>query len=462
MRRTKIIATLGPASMGRIGALLRAGADVLRFNLSHGDPVEHARAMLEAGPAARLADLCGPKIRTGPAPEGGVRLTAGSLVTLAPGDAPTTPERVSVSYSRLAKEARPGQRVLLADGRMELGVEGRKGDGLLARVRVGGILESRKGVNLPGADLSVPAMTEKDERDLAAVARAKPEYVALSFVRSAEDLIRCRHAMDRRGLRSSSLIAKIETPEAVSRIETILEACDGIMVARGDLGVEMPQEELPAIQRRLVELADRKDRLCIVATEMLESMVQNPRPTRAEVSDVAAAVRDGTDAVMLSAETSVGRYPVGAVKAMSRILAAAEQSLLSAGELSSEASLTAGGGAGDLLALAAHAVSDGLPRACLAVATETGRSALFVSKSRPGCPILALSPSPGVVARMALYWGVRPVLCRAHRSHLALLREAETAAKRVLGARKGDPLVVLSGTPLGRSGNLNTLQIRRI
>ena len=418
--------------------------------------------MLRARPAAVLADLCGPKIRTGPAPEQGVRLAAGTLVTLVPGDAPSAPERVSVSYSRLAREVRPGQRILLADGRMELEAEGRRGGALLARVRVGGVLKSRKGVNLPGADLSVPALTRKDERDLSAVARAKPDYVALSFVRSAEDLLRCRRAMDERGLRSCGLIAKIETPEAVSRIGSILEACDGIMVARGDLGVEMPQEELPAIQRRLVDLADRKDRICIVATEMLESMVQNPRPTRAEVSDVAAAVRDGADAVMLSAETSVGRYPVAAVEAMARIVAAAEQSLLASGELSPQASSAAEGGPADLLALAAHRVCDGLPRACLAVATETGRSALFVSKSRPGCPILALSPSPAAVARMALYWGVRPVLCRPHRRHLSLLREAEAAAKRCLKARRGGPLVVLSGTPLGRSGTLNTLQIRKI
>ncbi|HOX08574.1 MAG TPA: pyruvate kinase, partial [Planctomycetota bacterium] len=296
-RRTKIVATTGPAtdSDRQLSELIRAGADCLRFNLSHGAAAEHVARIRRARAAARrigrhvavLVDLCGPKIRTGLAPKEGVRLQRGTVIEILPRPVESTPRRIGISYAGLAREIRPGQRILLADGRMELLAERVSGGRILARVKTGGVLTSRKGVNLPGANLSVPAMTAKDRSDLAAAAAVRPDYVALSFVRSAADLRRCRRAMNALGLADAGLIAKIETPEAVAVIDEVMAECEGVMVARGDLGVEMDPVEVPTVQRMLVERAARSDRLCIVATEMFESMIENPRPTRAEVSDVA-------------------------------------------------------------------------------------------------------------------------------------------------------------------------------
>ena len=471
-RRTKIIATTGPAagSAGRLAELIRAGADCLRFNFSHGTVAEHVARMRLARRLARqlgrrvalLADLGGPKLRTGDAPQGGVRLVRGARVEILPRPAESSPGRIGVSYRRLAAEVRAGQRILLADGRMEMVVEGVARGRVLARVRTGGILGARKGVNLPGARLSVPALTAKDRRDLAAAAAARPDYVALSFVRSAADLAQCRRAMRAVGLADAGLIAKIETPEALEAIDAVLGECDGVMVARGDLGVEMDPVEVPAAQRMLAERAARRDRLCIVATEMFESMVENERPTRAEVSDVAGAVRDGADAVMLSAETSVGRHPVAAVRIMARVLSAAERALAAGGALAGAAALEARGGDADLLALAARLIEEHLSGAVLVAATESGRTARFISKSRPPAPVLGLSPSERALDRMALYWGVLPVRCRRFRRHRDLMLAAERAAVRLAGARRGRQVVILSGTPLGVSGNTNTLQLRRV
>ncbi|MBI5211249.1 MAG: pyruvate kinase [Elusimicrobia bacterium] len=471
IRRTKIVATVGPAVEGaaRLERLIRAGADCLRFNFSHGTAEGHVRAMAEARAAARragrrvalLGDLCGPKIRSGPAPAGGVMLKTGSRVEVVPGSIESAPGRIGVTYGRLAREARPGQRILLADGRMELRVVAVRADRLITRVVRGGMLESRKGVNLPDADLSVPALTAKDKSDLRAMAKAGPDYVALSFVRTARDLRACRRAMDAVGLREAGLIAKLEKPEALDNLEAIVEACDGIMVARGDLGVEMPAERVPAAQIAMATAAARHDRLCIVATEMFESMIESPRPTRAEVSDVACAVRDCADAVMLSAETSKGRYPFEAVRAMARVLVAAESSQAQAGRLREAPSRETRGGVVDALALAAGLVGEAVGETVLAAATESGATARYLSKSRPAAPILGLSPKEETLRRMALYWGVLPVRIPRFRKHEDLLEEAGRCARR-LGAKPGWHVVILSGTPLGQSGRTNTLHLRRI
>ncbi len=471
IRRTKIVATIGPATHGsaRLTELVRAGADCLRFNFSHGTREEHVAAMLRARNAARrtgrqvalLADLCGPKIRTGSASPDGVRLKKGSRLEIVPGQGESTPKRLEVSYPRLARDVRKGQRVLLADGRIELVVEGVRGGRVLARVRTGGLLGAHKGVNLPGARLSTGALTAKDRRDLAAAAAGRPDYVALSFVRSPKDILACRRAMKRAGLGDAGLIAKIEKPEALECIDAIIEKCDGIMVARGDLGVEMRPEEVPAVQRLLVEKAAERDRICIVATEMFESMVMSPRPTRAEVSDVAGAVREGADAVMLSAETSIGRYPVEAVRAMSRALAATERSLAGSGRLATAASFETGGGVSDVLSVGARMIGRRVGNAVFVAATESGRTALYLSKSRPSSPVLGMSPSEDALRRMALYWGVLPVASRPYRRHHQLIRAAERAAVKFGGARRGGYVLVLSGTPLGRGGT-NTLHIRRV
>ncbi|MFA6318220.1 MAG: pyruvate kinase [Elusimicrobiota bacterium] len=472
MRRTKIVATVGPAVAGpeRLERLIRAGADCLRFNFSHGTALEHCRAMAHGRAAARragrnvalLADLCGPKIRTGPAPEAGVGLKTGSVIEVVPGSVESRPDRISVSYAGLAREVRKDQRLLLADGRMELRVSAVKGGAILARVVRGGVLGGRKGVNLPDSDLSVPALTSKDLADLRAMARAKPDYVALSFVRQAVDLRACRKAMDRVGLRRAWLIAKLEKPEALENLDAILAACDGIMVARGDLGVEMAAEDVPAAQARMTEAAARADRLCIVATEMFESMIESPRPTRAEVSDVACAVRDHADAVMLSAETSMGKYPFEAVAAMARVLEAAEAEQLRAGRLSAPECRRTAGGIPDALALAANLLGERTGGAVLAAATESGSTALYLSKSRPVSPILGLTPSEAALRRMALYWGVLPVRIPRLTRHADLLDEAGRCARRFAGAKAGGHVVILSGTPLGRSGRTNTLHLRKI
>ncbi len=401
-------------------------------------------------------------MRTGSAPPGGVRLKKGSRLEIVPGRAESTPGRIAVSYPRLARDVRKGQRVLLADGRIELVVEGVRGGRVLARVRTGGLLGGKKGVNLPGARFSTGALTARDRRDLAAAAAGRPDYVALSFVRSPKDLAACRRAMKRAGLADARLIAKIEKPEALECIDAVIEKCDGIMVARGDLGVEMRPEEVPAAQRLLVEKAARRDRICIVATEMFESMVMSPRPTRAEVSDVAGAVREGADAVMLSAETSIGRHPVEAVRAMSRVLAATERSLAGSGKLAVPASFETGGGMSDVLSVGARLIGRRAGGAVFVAATESGRTALYLSKSRPGSPILGVSPSERALARMALYWGVLPVASRRYKRHHHLIRAAERAAVKFADARRGQYVVILSGTPLGVSGNTNTLHLRRV
>lgn len=471
-RRTKIVATVGPAVAGpeRLERLIRAGADCLRFNFSHATAAEHVRAMGQARAAAGrarrtvalLGDLCGPKIRTGEAPEKGVTFKAGSTVEVVPGSVESTPMRIGVTYPGLAREVRPGQRILLADGRMELRVQAVAGVRVLARVVTGGVLKAHKGVNLPDTRLSVPAMTLKDLEDLKAMAKAKPDYVALSFVRSADDLKVCRKAMDRVGLRETRLIAKLEKPEALENLESIILACDGIMVARGDLGVEMPAEDVPAAQRRMTEAADRLDRVCIVATEMLESMIENSRPTRAEVSDVACAVRDCADAVMLSGETSMGKHPFEAVETMARVVVAAEAEQVRTGHLSEPQCRQTQGGLTDVLALAASLVSEKVGETVLVVATESGQTALYLSKSRPAACILGLSPSETVVRRMALYWGVMPVRIPRLFRHADLLDEAARCARAIAGIRRGGQLVILSGTPLGVSGRTNTLHIRKI
>ncbi len=472
MSQTKIVATVGPATSGpkRMHQLIAAGVDCLRFNFSHGEAHEHLEVMRIARAAAQrcgrqvaiLADLCGPKIRTGPASDVGITLKRGARLLVVPGSSESTPERICVSYPRLAKEVRRGQRILLADGRIELVVEAVRGGKVLTRIRTGGILGGRKGVNLPGAKLSAAALTVKDRRDLAVAAKGRPDFVALSFVRSARDLETCRRAMRKVGLGTAGLIAKIEKPEALDCIDGILEKCDGIMVARGDLGVEMQPEEVPVAQRELVRRAARQDRICIVATEMFESMVLNARPTRAEVSDVAGAVREGADAVMLSAETSVGRHPIEAVKAMGRVLAATERSLARTLALATVDSMEVEGGVTDILSVGATMIGREIGNAVFVAATESGRTARFLSKSRPSTAILGLSPSEETLRRMALYWGVTPVPSRKYKRHCHLIRAAERAAVRHAGARRGQYVVILTGTPLGVSGNTNTLMLRRV
>ncbi len=464
-RRAKIVCTLGPASGSRevVRSLLRGGMDVARLNFSHGDHASHGRLLRlvrsEAArlgrPVAVLQDLQGIKIRTGPVDGGGMTLRRGSSVTIRQGSGLCRDGVVFVSHPSLIKDARRGDRVLLDDGLMELSVTGKSGDSLRARVVEGGVLTGRKGVNLPAMRLSASPFTAKDARDLAFGIEHGVDYVAVSFVRTAGDL-RKAAARIKRSRKDIPLIAKIETPAAVENIEAILEAADGIMVARGDLGVEVPPEEVPLLQKMLIELANHRGKLVITATQMLESMTRHLRPTRAEAADVANAVIDGTDALMLSAETSAGNYPAKALAMMDRIVRKTESGVRA------EASYVHGGSYSEAVAEAAVEAAEDIGARYIVAFTHSGYTARLVGKFRPATPVLAFAPSREVVRRMSLYWGVRPMHMRQLRSTDAVFREVDRVLLREGLARRGQSIVVTASTPIGGAGKTNFLKLHRV
>jgi len=469
--RARIVATVGPASRSpdRLAALLEAGVSVFRLNLSHGALEEHAAVIraLRAVAAERgrapavLADLQGPKIRTGrTANDAPVTVAAGTAIELFAGAGPCDDRHIAISYPPLFREIRPGQALLINDGAIRLRVtecdpDRRRGR---AEALASGVYSSRKGVNLPGARLSISALTAKDRRDLDGLLGSGVDFVALSFVRTAADLRPLRRRLAREKA-PPALIAKIETPEAVADIAAILEDCDGIMVARGDLGVEVEPERVPLIQKDLIAAANRRGQTAIVATQMLESMVQSPRPTRAEASDVANAILDGADAVMLSAETSVGRFPVEAARMMAAIDARVAQSPL------------ADRGPRDLrlephrpyhaLCEAAAWASRDLGGAPIVVFTRSGATAQYLSHLRPPAPIWAFTPEPRAERRLALAWNVRtfPIAFSARVETLLAAADRRLLAAGL--ARRGAPVVVISGTsPV--SGMNDSIRLRRI
>jgi pyruvate kinase len=399
-RRAKIVATVGPASEApeRLRELIEAGVDVVRINMSHGERAHHVEVVDRVRkaaadvtrPVAIMADLGGPKIRTGRLQGGGpVELAGGATIRLLVDEIEGTAEAVSTNYPRLPEEVKPGDRVLIDDGLLELRVEAVEPGRVTARVAHGGLLHERKGINLPGVALSIPSVTEKDRADLAAMLDAGVDYVALSFVRSAADceqalaLIRGRHA-------GAGLIAKIEKPEAVDDLAAILEVVDGVMVARGDLGVEAPPESVPLYQKRIIAGALKAEKFVITATQMLQSMIDQPRPTRAEASDVANAVLDGTDAVMLSGETAVGRYPLEAVQTMDSLVRFTEASRVPDRGLAKRCIGVQTGSFGRALAKAAVSAAAEVSATKIVVFTEHGRMARHVAALRPRQRIIAL------------------------------------------------------------------------
>ncbi len=420
-RRTKIVATLGPASAapGMVERLVRAGVDVFRLNMSHGDHAGHEaayRAVRETAArlgvhTAVLADLSGPKIRTGRFEGGKVELVTGSQVIVTTRDVLGSATLIPSQYGALAGDVKVGDRVLLDDGNLELKVEGVQGTEIACTVMVGGTLKDKKGMNLPGVAVSAPSLTEKDRDDARFILGLGVDYLALSFVRKAADVRELRALVE--GVSGkAAIIAKIEKPEALERIEEILEASDGIMVARGDLGVELPPERVPIAQSQLVEMARSRGKPVIVATQMMESMISNPRPTRAEVSDVAGAVWSGTDAVMLSAETAAGAFPVGAVEMMDRVARDAEAHLWARGAFGGWArkvDASAPLSVEEAVARAATQLSRDLMVRAIVVFTRSGRSASTVSTWRPQAPVLARSSNPATCRRLMLCWGVVPV-----------------------------------------------------
>lgn len=482
---TKVVATIGPATEGEpeLAALIAAGVDVFRLNFSHGTQADHAavigharRLTAESGRnVALLQDLQGPKLRVGPLWGGGpVRLDAGATVRIASLDAmpePGTAERIATTYPHLAEDLRPGDRVLLDDGAMELRVESTdpapSGSGdVVCRVINGGVLRERKGVNLPGANLRVPALTPKDEADLAFGVAHGVDLVALSFVRTPEDVRHAKRVITRLGGRQP-VIAKIEKPEAVAALEAIVRVSDGIMVARGDLGVELSPEAVPAVQKRAIRLANRRGIPVITATQMLESMMANPRPTRAEASDVANAILDGSDAVMLSGETAVGAHPLAAVEVMNRIARETEQSDFyragAGGNRRGELDLAPAAARSDAhaVARAAKALAQALPARLIVVLTTSGRTAGIVASERPGVPIVAITASDEVSRRLLLWHGLVAITSEGRFGS-----EATISIDAILGSyhlvAPGDRIVILSSTPRSPRQRSVSLQIHRV
>ncbi|MFE6638607.1 pyruvate kinase [Streptomyces tendae] len=471
MRRAKIVCTLGPAtdSYDQIKDLVDAGMDIARFNFSHGTHAEHEeryhrvrKASDETGRSVgALADLQGPKIRLGHFGEGPVLLERGDSFTITveegvEGDRHTC----GTTYAGLAEDVTPGERVLVDDGKVCLEVTGVDGPRVRTRVIEGGMVSDHKGLNLPGVAVSVPALSKKDEDDLRWALRNGFDVVALSFVRSGRDVLDVHRIMDEEG-RRLPVIAKVEKPQAVENIEDIVAAFDGIMVARGDLGVEMPLEQVPIVQKRAIKLAKRNAKPVIVATQMLDSMIDNARPTRAEASDVANAVIDGTDAVMLSGETSVGKHATDTVRTMARIVAAAEEDILAKGlpPLTERNKPRTQGGA---VARAAAEMGDFLGAKFLVAFTQSGDTVRRLSRYRSPIPLLAFTPEPATRSQLSLTWGVETFLGPHVDSTDAMVDQVDELLTRYGRCEKGDTVVITAGSPPGVSGTTNLVRVHHI
>ncbi len=471
-RRTKIVATVGPASSSddRLLALMEAGADVFRLNFSHGERTEKEPLIRRIRDLSRqrrravaiLGDLQGPKIRTGVMAGGALELVPGEEVTITTREVVGVGKLIPTTYRELPGDVNPGDRILLDDGLLELAVLDSAGDEVRCRVTVGGTLRDRKGINLPGVSVSTPALSEKDREDLAFCMRMELDYVALSFVRRARDVQELKEFLFQEKS-DLQVVAKIEKPEAVADFDAILEAADGIMVARGDLGVEMRPEKVPLIQKRIIRKCNEAGKPVITATQMLESMIDHPRPTRAETSDVANAILDGTDAVMLSAETASGRYPVEAVSLMVRVAEDVEgdpelkeKVFHPIPEIRGYRRLP------EAIGQAACRVAESVGATAILAFTQTGSTAALVAKYRPALPIFAVTPSQAVRRRLALVAGVRSIRVDIEGDTEAQIRSVEEA---VLGAgvlQRGDVVVITMGSPVSAPGTTNLLKVHRL
>jgi pyruvate kinase len=467
-RRAKIVCTLGPAtsSFEMIDRLMRAGMDVARMNFSHGSPEEHAArfaAVRRASkhhqkPVAILADLQGPKIRTGTLENGRpVRLRFGQRFTITTRNIAGNENGVSTTFRALPRSVHRGDRILMSDGEISLRVLSSHGTEIICQVENGGELAEHQGINLPGVKLGIPSVTPKDRKDLAFALEQGADYIGLSFVRTAADVRHAKALIACAG-KNTPVIAKLEKPEAIVNLEEILSVTDGVMVARGDLGVEMSPEKVPVVQKEIIAKARNALVPVITATQMLDSMQKNPRPTRAEASDVANAIFDGSDAVMLSGETAAGRYPLEAAEMMDRIVREAEASPMEIprpmrhGERQID----------EAIAEAICHAAEELQMKVIAVFTESGSSARLVSKYRPPPPIVAFSPNQETRRRLSLFWGVLPRrIARVHDvDRLARAAESRLIAEKL--AKHGDVVGIIAGTPLGTRGSTNLMRLIRI
>ena len=467
MRRAKIVCTLGPATSGaeNIQTLVDAGMDVARLNLSHGAYSDHEesyrhvrRASDQSGRGVGvLVDLQGPKIRLGNFADGPVLLERGQEFTITTADVPGDADMASTTYAGLPGDVDAGDRILIDDGKVALQCVSVAGTEVRCLVTEGGMVSNHKGLNLPGVAVSVPALSEKDIEDLRWALRLRADMVALSFVRSAEDVKDVHRIMDEEGVRLP-VLAKIEKPQAVENLLEIVLAFDGIMVARGDLGVELPLEDVPMVQKRAVEMARNNAKPVIVATQMLESMISSSRPTRAEASDVANAVLDGADALMLSGETSVGKYPIESVQTMARIITKVETEALDHVASMSSTPRTMGGA----IARAATEVGALLDAKFLVAFTRSGDSARRLARYRSAIPLLAFTPEQATRSQLALTWGAEAFLVPFVHHTDDMVRQVDKALLELGRCERGDLIVIIAGSPTGRTGSTNAMRVHRI
>jgi len=465
--KTKIVATIGPASSSKetLIKMVEAGMSVARLNFSHGSYEDHARMVsllrevskeLDA-PITLLQDLQGPKIRVGKL-ENEITLNEGEKLTLVPiSEFKNQPNTVSIDYPYLAEEAEVGAQVLLDDGLLELKVEAIQDKAVICQVIEGGILKSRKGVNLPSINLRLPSMTEKDKKDLDFGISQGVDWVSLSFVRRGEDVAALKQLLAEKGAKDTPVIAKIEKPQAIANLESIINECDGLMVARGDLGVEMKPETVPMLQKRMIRMCNQKGIPVITATQMLDSMIRNPRPTRAEASDVANAIIDGTDAVMLSGESAVGEYPVRAVQMLAKIATDVEKDVQFTNYPPLDTDET------HALGEALNSIIKTLPLRCIAAFTSSGYTALIASGERPQAPVVAFTPNINVYHRLNLIWGVKPILLEHEvETFEDLVAQAETYLVKKNLVESGDKILIMGGIPTQKSRGTNFLKIHKI
>lgn len=467
MPLTKIVCTLGPAtdSPDALTAMIRAGMNVARINFSHGNHADHARRIVlvrklaarEAAIVAIMGDLQGPKLRVGDIAGGGVRIADGDPLTLTTRPVAGDAHEVHLPHPDLVADVQPGERLLLDDGQLELRVESKTEAELVCRVVVGGQLGSHKGISAPDACLSLSSLTAKDREDVPFAVQQDLDYLALSFVRSANDVIQLRALLNELGA-AIPIVAKIEKRQALEAFEEILAASDAIMVARGDLGVETPAAEVPIHQKQIIRACNRAGTPVITATQMLQTMIEKPRPTRAEASDVANAILDGTDAVMLSGETSVGKYPVEAVQMMARIAENTEAHIACEPHLQDIRAKTAGEPT-EAIAQATVEIATELRAKAIVTSTMSGYSARMVARYRPCLPILATTPSPVIQRQLALVWGVRSWLVQPYHDTDEMIALAEQAVTQSRLAQVGDLVVLTSGIPIGAQGKTNFLKI---
>jgi pyruvate kinase len=461
--RTKIVCTIGPATSSRkmLKELILAGMNVARLNFSHGTHANHKKVADSVKslsrslkrPVAIMLDLQGPKIRTGLIKEGTLQVKAHDPLTITTRAVKGEPGIISTTYRGITKDLTPGDKILMDDGLIELKVRSKNKTDLFCEVVTGGMIGEHKGINLPGITTGIPAVTEKDKKDLDFGLDMGIDFVAASFVRSARDIQILKRILKKKGV-TIPVIAKIEKPQALDKLEEIIDACEGIMVARGDLGVELSPEKVPVAQKKMIALANKKRKLVITATQMLESMTEHPLPTRAEASDVANAILDGTDAIMLSGETSVGKYPVKAVKMMARIARVTEKNFPPTTPFSRKTSSFS-----DTISEVACMAAENLGLKAITPFSQSGFTARLISKYRPSVPIIALTPTEAVQRSLALSWGVKALLVPLMDNSDIMIKAVEEQLRKKRLVRKNDRIVIVAGFPLQKEGKTNMMKL---